>query len=147
MENPQTFSQFVFFLLFSAVLSILGVPLYLRLVGPNRIYGARSKATLAEPGIWYPVNRITGLWLFLTGLLLAGVASWTYFAGFASYPSACLVGAAFLLGVLVMGFHGNLTLRRLTDTEPTKTAWLIFFLLFVVFIGLLSSGLILGPLR
>ncbi|MHC4398384.1 MAG: SdpI family protein [Planctomycetota bacterium] len=144
MKDPQTLNQLVFFLVHSGVIAGLGIPLFFRLVPPNRLYGFRFKATFKDPDVWYAVNREGALWLFLTGLLLAGVSAWTYFARFPSYPSACLSGSAIFLGIVFMGIHGNVSLRRMTGTGPSPTAWLILLLLFVAFVGLLVSGLTLG---
>jgi len=55
------------------LVAILGVPLLLDWVPPNRFYGFRTSATLASPQLWYDVNRATGGALLIGGLLgLAG---------------------------------------------------------------------------
>jgi hypothetical protein len=46
-----------------------------------------------------------------------------------------------------MEIHGAITLRCLTIADPAPITWVILFLLFVVFITLLASGLTLGLLR
>jgi hypothetical protein len=62
-------------LLLSAVLLILfAVPLWMRMVPPNRFYGIRTHATLGDEQRWYAVNASAGRDLLLSGiLLLAGI--------------------------------------------------------------------------
>src|SRR6266516_4703549 len=55
------------------LVAVLGVPLLLDWVPPNRFYGFRTPATLASPQLWYDVNRAAGWALLIAGLLgLAG---------------------------------------------------------------------------
>ena len=44
----------------SALIALLGVPLILRRVRPNRHYGLATKRTLADPAAWYGVNAFIG---------------------------------------------------------------------------------------
>ena len=62
-------------LLLSAVLLIvLAVPLWMRMVPPNRFYGVRTRATLGDEQRWYAVNASAGFDLFISGIvLLAGI--------------------------------------------------------------------------
>src|SRR5262245_2789393 len=54
------------------LLVIISIPLILRLVPPNGVYGFRTGATRSTPAIWYPVNAFMG-W----ALSIAAVASAT----------------------------------------------------------------------
>lgn len=54
------------------MLVIISIPLILRLVPPNGIYGFRTEATRSTPEIWYSANTFMG-W----ALSLAAVASAT----------------------------------------------------------------------
>ena len=62
-------------LLLSAVLLIVfAVPLWMRMVPPNRFYGVRTRATLGDEQRWYAVNSSAGFDLFISGIvLLAGI--------------------------------------------------------------------------
>ena len=62
-------------LLLSAVLLILfAVPLWMRMVPPNRFYGVRTHATLGDEQRWYAVNASAGFDLLVSGIvLLAGI--------------------------------------------------------------------------
>lgn len=57
-----------------ALFFAIGLPLALGWVPPNRWYGYRTAATLADPGIWYSVNRTGGLAMMAAGVL-AGLAN------------------------------------------------------------------------
>jgi hypothetical protein len=49
----------------SVVLAVLSLPLLLRWVPPNRLYGMRTRLTLTNPDIWYPANQFAGGALFI----------------------------------------------------------------------------------
>src|SRR5579871_4417957 len=49
------------------ILLVLSIPLMLRWVPPNRIYGFRVPATCADRSIWYDANALNGRHLFLLG--------------------------------------------------------------------------------
>ena len=57
-------------LLASAVLLIaLAIPLWMRRIPPNRFYGVRTRATLADEALWYDVNERCGQDLLAAGVL------------------------------------------------------------------------------
>ena len=41
----------------TAVIAAVSVPLVLKLVPPNRVYGVRTSQTLASREVWFRVNR------------------------------------------------------------------------------------------
>lgn len=52
------------------VLILLSLPLMLRWVPQNRVYGFRIAATLRNKSVWYDANALSARHLFLLGLLL-----------------------------------------------------------------------------
>ena len=58
---------------------VLGFPLYRGRVAPNIVYGCRTRRTLSDPKIWYPVNRRGGRNFMIAGVLVAGIAKAMYF--------------------------------------------------------------------
>ena len=48
----------------------LAIPLILRRVPPNGIYGVRTRASFASESDWYRINCIGGRYLALSGLLI-----------------------------------------------------------------------------
>ncbi len=49
----------------------LAVPLIQRRVGPNRWYGFRVPATLADPDVWFAANSYSGRLLLRLGVIVA----------------------------------------------------------------------------
>lgn len=109
---PETFIS----LLYTAaggLLILLGAPLYLRWVPPNRFYGFRTKRTLADSTIWYAVNRVTGGWLVVTGALSVGVASAAERLNFSLSAAAIINCTVIVVGMALMLTHGLRTLWRM----------------------------------
>lgn len=52
------------------VLILVSIPLMLRWVPPNRIYGFRIAATLRNRSVWYDANARAGWHCFLAGVLM-----------------------------------------------------------------------------
>jgi hypothetical protein len=52
-----------------------GVPLALRKVPPNRLYGLRIPSTLRNEDVWYGANQATGRFLLVVGTMTACVAA------------------------------------------------------------------------
>lgn len=53
--------------------AMLGLPLWLGLIPPNRVYGYRTEQSLGSTGAWYDLNQSAGLLMVCTALLLLGV--------------------------------------------------------------------------
>jgi uncharacterized membrane protein len=60
----------------AALVGALSVPLALKLVPPNRIYGVRTPQTLASREVWFRVNRVAGFAL----IVAVGMAMCVYLA-------------------------------------------------------------------
>jgi hypothetical protein len=91
--------------LFAGLLLIgLSIPLILKKIKPNALYGFRVQQTLDDPQTWYAVNAYSGKWL-----LAAGIATLMAAVGFYlipgisldAYALACLgvVGTLLVLGL------------------------------------------------
>ncbi|MBC8021738.1 MAG: SdpI family protein [Burkholderiales bacterium] len=50
----------VFFLIAYAVIALIAIPLAMRLIPPNPIYGVRTPRTADNPEHWYNVNAVAG---------------------------------------------------------------------------------------
>jgi uncharacterized membrane protein len=51
---------------------VLGIPMALRLIPPNRFYGYRTRKTLSSEDIWYRANRGFGWSLVIAGIAAFG---------------------------------------------------------------------------
>ena len=95
--------------LFAGLLLVgLSIPLILKKIKPNALYGFRVQQTLDDPSIWYAVNAYSGKWL-----LTAGIATIVAAGGFYLIPGISLDAYALAcLGVvgtlLVIGFVQSL---------------------------------------
>jgi uncharacterized membrane protein len=63
----------------AAFFFLVAIPLVAGLIPRNRFYGVRTRKSLTEDRIWYPVNRFAGIMLMLASLVYALVAAcWPY---------------------------------------------------------------------
>ena len=49
---------------------MLAIPLILRWIPPNHIYGFRIASTLANKSVWYDANALAGRHMFLVGVAM-----------------------------------------------------------------------------
>lgn len=101
----QPLPAFVFWLCGGSglLLIALALPLWLRRVPPNGLYGARFGSALADPQVWYAINARAG-----RNLAVIGAVYLILVAAIAVIPS--WNRAAWLLGVtalLVLALIGN----------------------------------------
>ncbi len=111
------------FLLFAGVALLfvaLGIPLFIRVVPPNPLYGFRTPRTISDAAIWYPVNRVTGAWMIMAGVLVGLAAIGAYRAGLDGAVAAFINIAALIVGAAAMCVHGFIVLRRLTRAQPFR---------------------------
>lgn len=55
------------------ILIVVSLPLVLRLVPPNRIYGFRIPSTLRNRSVWYDANARSGWHSIVVGLLMVAL--------------------------------------------------------------------------
>jgi hypothetical protein len=88
------------FVVSGLLLSIISVPMILKKIKPNGLYGFRVKKTLENPEIWYAVNSYSGKWLLGTGLVIVAAA-----IGLSFLPALSLDAYALaVLAVFVLAF-------------------------------------------
>jgi uncharacterized membrane protein len=104
----------VVYLLGACLLVGLAIPLAMRWVPPNRVYGFRTRATLEDPNVWYPVNRVTGIWLIATGIATAAVSTSTFLAGLGLRAEPMVNLLPIVGGCVGILIHGLLLIRRLS---------------------------------
>ena len=62
------------FLVPSVVIGLLAIPLIFRLIPQNRIYGVRTRKTIADVATWYSINRAAGIFLVISSAVYLGFA-------------------------------------------------------------------------
>lgn len=94
------------------LLAGLSVPLILRKIGPNGLYGFRVKKTLEDPAVWYPVNAYAARRLLVVGLAISVSANVLFFVpGIDVVRYALGIAGIALLGLLVAILQSFLYLR------------------------------------
>jgi uncharacterized membrane protein len=102
-----------FLLLFVGMTTLqmaVSVPLMRGRVGPNSIYGVRTRKTLGDEGVWYASNAYGGRLLFRTGLVQLVAVIALYFVpslrvNFIAYNLACatvMVSGVVLASALII---------------------------------------------
>lgn len=84
-----------------ALVIVLELPLAMKLVGPNHLYGFRVGKTLSDERIWYLVNSYAGKRCVLTGVITIVLAVALRLAAVspATYGAICV---SVLVGGLVL---------------------------------------------
>lgn len=100
----------------SVLLFVLGIPLWRGWIPPNGWYGFRTPSTVRNAHLWYPVNRVTGLWMMAVGPITALTALAAYQAGLPIDAAAWVNLAALSIGIVGMLVHGGSVLRRAKKT-------------------------------
>jgi len=65
--------EFMLNALVGVVLIAVAVPLYLRRIPRNGLYGVRFPATLASDDVWYPINQRGGRDMIAIGITYLGL--------------------------------------------------------------------------
>jgi hypothetical protein len=85
------------------VVAAISVPLILKIVPPNGVYGFRTNLTRSSPDIWYSANAFMGWSLLMAAIMSAGTVTalpatakrWVLLATFLA-PLLCAVVASFM---------------------------------------------------
>jgi len=88
------------------IIAVATIPLMLNLVPPNRVYGFRTKETLANRGLWFRANRFAGFAFFIAAGMSAAVL-----LAFPEYASG-LAGTAVLVVPLGIALAASLAYAR-----------------------------------
>ena len=94
----------------------LGIPLWLRRVKPNHLYGFRIRATLQDEAIWYEVNALSGKQLVFMGAvcLLMGIFIFPMHLDKAGAERLLLGWCVFLMAATVwLTISGYILARRM----------------------------------
>lgn len=103
----------------AALIGALSVPLMLKRIPPNPIYGFRTARTMSSEEVWYPANRFCGRQLLFAAVIQAVVnISILLIAPDLPAETAAAIGTATLLITLIGAtVRSLLYLRRLPSGE------------------------------
>jgi len=96
------------------IIAVVSVTLMVCVVPPNRVYGFRTRRTLANSKLWIRANRFAGFALFI-----AAVTSAAIFLGAPEYASGrSLMGVVVLVVPLVVALAASFAyVRRVGDDQ------------------------------
>jgi uncharacterized membrane protein len=93
----------------------LSIPLIRNRVPPNRYYGFRTPKTLSDAKIWYEVNHISGVDLFVAGAVITLSSLVMFAVGQAWRPEhvALTLVSIMVFSLIGVTWHGFIVLRRI----------------------------------
>jgi uncharacterized membrane protein len=102
------------FLVPCGIIAVASIPLVLSVVPPNRVYGFRTRQTLANRELWFRGNRFAGCAFLLASAVSAGI-----FAVHSEYASGrSLTGLVVFVVPLVLAVAASFAyVRRLSDEQ------------------------------
>ena len=97
------------------VLGALSIPLLMRKVGPNGLYGFRTSKTTSDEKIWYPVNEALGRGQLVAAiaLLLTTGVLWQMGAELGTATVAIIDGAVTLVAMGIAIAYATSVMRKL----------------------------------
>jgi uncharacterized membrane protein len=107
------FDATLVFPLVSGVVAALGIPLWVGMVPPNRFYGVRTAATLADESLWYAVNRAAGRDMVIVGGVTFLLAVALPELGLGGTAYALLMALVLVAGAAFITAVGLARVRRL----------------------------------
>jgi len=98
------------------LLSVLAIPLILRRIPPNPLYGFRVQQTLENKELWYKMNVYSGKRLLAVGLVTVITAVGLYYWPGLSLDEYALGCMGVSIGVLLLGLiQSYLYMKSLSD--------------------------------
>src|SRR6516225_9331499 len=98
-----------------ALIFVLGIPLILRVVPPNRFYGFRTPTSYSSADAWYQINFATGL-----ALVVAGIVAGLLVLFLSHGPVTLKSEVRYLVGIL---FTAIITLTSLVPVVIYSNKW------------------------
>ena len=99
----------------AVLIAALAVPLALRLIPPNRVYGVRTSQTLASREVWFRVNRVAGFAL----IVAAGIATCIYLAKPELASGRSFLGVLALIVPIISALAVTVTYARKLSRRST----------------------------
>ncbi len=81
---------------------ILGIPMTLRMVKPNPIYGVRTPKCMRDERVWYEANAYCGKLIIVAGALTLITAIILHFTGISEFAYVMTCNGVMVVGVIIM---------------------------------------------
>jgi uncharacterized membrane protein YbhN (UPF0104 family) len=116
-SQPFAIPELIFF--------VIAVPLVLGLVPRNRFYGVRTRKTLSDDRIWYPVNRLASAVLMIGSALYGIIAVLVPYNRAASdnFGTFGVHLTAFVLPLVIALGLARCYAKRFWNEEICKSPW------------------------
>ena len=95
------------------LLAAMGLPLALRKVRPNPIFGLRTPATMRNETVWYEANARSGWDMVVLGLVVAAAVTGLFLSPVPTESVPPMATGLLVGGVLLVGVRGWIIARRL----------------------------------
>ena len=94
------------------------VPLALRRIPPNPVYGFRTRFTKSNPQVWYDANAFVGRLMIVASIVSAAILEWSPLpAGEALIPA---IAAVVLVPIVLVTLAGFVYLRHLRESVERR---------------------------
>ena len=96
-ENHMLFKGLVTILVCDLIFAIIAIPLILRKVPRNVVYGFRTRSTLENDFVWYEANAYFGRLFFISSFISALLIVFLYFSNLVSVQNFLKASIAVLV--------------------------------------------------
>jgi uncharacterized membrane protein len=96
----------VYFTIAGLVIAALGVPLWRRKVGPNRLYGVRTAKTMRDEALWYAANARAGRTMVAVGVVTSATSASLAGLGVVGDTHALSMAVVLAVGAALVAFVG-----------------------------------------
>jgi uncharacterized membrane protein len=107
------------FVLVGLLTIALAIPMALRKVPPNGLYGLRVRATMADESVWYEANARSGRDLIVVGSLFVVVSVVLSRLGLSETTYSSVCGAVLGIALVVAALRGWLLAEKLLRGRPS----------------------------
>ncbi len=101
------------FIVVSAIMIVVGLPMAMNVIKPNRLYGVRTPRTLSDERVWYLANPYAGKRLVLVGIITIILAAVLRLTNVSPETYLLLCTISFLGGLLLMAAMTLLYIKRI----------------------------------
>jgi uncharacterized membrane protein len=92
------------------------VPLALRLIPPNPVYGFRTRFTRSNPQVWYDANAFVGRLMVVASIVSAAILEWSPLPAHGALTPATVV----LVPIVLVTLAGFVYLRHLRESVERR---------------------------
>ena len=115
---PITFILMPSAILLAAIIILISIPLLHNSIGPNRIYGFRTRRTLSNPDLWYKTNKYMAKELIAAAaviilLAIAAMIVHLQLTMFTAIQAKALFTMVTAIPILIAALRSSLYLKKL----------------------------------